>query len=153
MRAKKDMKEVLKPYVRKWKWEGGVDALLEYWFGDGAASQEMSEIVKDLRNRNIKLVLCTNNEKRRINFMLRKLSLDALFDFIVASYNVGATKPDRKMLKSVIEISGYEPREIAFFDDDAGHVKAAAKVGMRAFVFKNTKDFRKKLDVLLESKR
>lgn len=149
LEGKKDMKEVLKLYIRKWEWKKGINALLEYWFDDGTANQEMLEVVKQLRNRNIKLVLCTNNEKYRMDYMIRKLSLDKLFDFIIASHEIGATKPDEKVFRFIIGILGLEPHEMVFFDNDTQHVKAAANAGMQAFVFKGMEDFRKIVDILI----
>jgi HAD superfamily hydrolase (TIGR01509 family) len=77
--------------------------------------------------------------------------LDKKFDFLkdfdtrIFSYEVGATKPDEKIFKALIEKTGVRAEEIVFSDDDGKKLEGARKQGITTFVFKGVEDFKQGL--------
>jgi putative hydrolase of the HAD superfamily len=58
--------------------------------------------------------------------------LRARVDGFFSSHELGLVKPDLPAFRRVLELLGGEPTEVAFFDDSAPNVEAAAAVGMHA---------------------
>ena len=54
-----------------------------------------------------------------------------LFDHVVISTHVGATKPDARMYRAVIDVFGARPGDCLFVDDNPAKVEAACAQGMR----------------------
>ena len=69
-----DLKEIIKPYLKRWGWKKSVDELLEYWFeNENHIDERVIEVIKKLRAIGIKCYLATNQEKYRTQY-LRKHS-------------------------------------------------------------------------------
>jgi len=145
---KVDMKEALKKYLQKWKWTQGVDKLLKYWYEEGGLNKEMINIIKKLRKRGIICILCTNNEKYRMNYIKKKYKIDEIFDYIITSCDIGVRKPNKRMLDKILEITKLRQEEIVFFDDKQEVVDAIKELGFVSLIYKDMDDFKKKLGVL-----
>jgi putative hydrolase of the HAD superfamily len=62
---------------------------------------------------------------------------DGLFDAIVFSNEVGATKPDRRMFQTVLAQLQIGPQQAMFIDDRAHNVAGAQALGMHAVQFQS----------------
>ena len=60
--------------------------------------------------------------------------LQVLFDHRFLSYELGLVKPDREVYEHAADALGLPPGAVAFLDDNALNVDAAAEVGMQAAV-------------------
>jgi len=119
--GKADLKEELAKYVDKWNWDKGVDALIEYWFDDehNVVDEKFKQIIKDLREKDIKCYLATNNEKYRTDYLTDKRGLGEWFDKIFSSAYIGYKKPDPEFFQSILDESGViEKINITYWDDD-----------------------------------
>ena len=56
----------------------------------------------------------------------------------VLSFEVGATKPDKRIFTRAIEAAGVAPERIFYVDDLAGHVAAARSLGIDAVQYTST---------------
>ena len=54
-----------------------------------------------------------------------------LFEHVVISTHVGATKPDARMFRAVIDAFGARPEDCLFVDDNPANVEAACAQGMK----------------------
>ncbi|HET6631019.1 MAG TPA: HAD family phosphatase [Woeseiaceae bacterium] len=63
-------------------------------------------------------------------------ALAGLFDLELLSFRTGLLKPDRAAFEQVLEVCGCSPREILFFDDNPGNVRAAESCGIEAYLSK-----------------
>ena len=54
-----------------------------------------------------------------------------LFDHIVISTHVGATKPDPRMYRAAVEAFDARPEDCLFVDDNPANVEAALRMGMK----------------------
>lgn len=67
------------------------------------------------------------------------------FDRLYISCRLGKGKRDATLFDDVIADLGLAPAQIAFIDDDPGHVQRANARGLRAFVFRDEADCRQRL--------
>ncbi|PKL09830.1 MAG: haloacid dehalogenase [Spirochaetae bacterium HGW-Spirochaetae-7] len=59
----------------------------------------------------------------------------ACFDAVYASHRMGVIKPDPAFWHCILDAESCEPNEAFFTDDDAGNVRAAGELGLRAQLF------------------
>ncbi len=141
-KGEKDLKKELSKYLEKWKWKGSVEELMDYWFSDGYMDKEMVEFIEQLKSKGIKCIMCTNNEKYRIKYLREQHNIDKLFDAVVASCEVGARKPDKKIFDEVVKQAGFPAEEILFCDDQKKNTKKAKEYGFKTHLFRNITDFK-----------
>jgi putative hydrolase of the HAD superfamily len=68
--------------------------------------------------------------------------IDAYFDKIYASYQIGCTKPDPEIFDFMFKDSGMIPSETLFIDDGEANIEMGAKLGMKTYLAKNGEDLR-----------
>lgn len=62
--------------------------------------------------------------------------LDAYFEQVYLSHEIGMRKPDREIFEFVIRQNNLSPQNTLFIDDTAGHLKGAEKTGLRTYHLK-----------------
>lgn len=139
--GKKDLKEALLPYLPKWKWQGSVDELLEFWFSESYRDEEVVKIIENIKKSGIACILSTKQEKYRVEYFKNELGLGKLFDFIVSSHKIGCFKDNPEFYKEILKlIPAIKPEEVLFFDDREKNIKAAESLGIKSILFTNIKD-------------
>ncbi len=68
-----------------------------------------------------------------------------IFDPIVLSWEVGSSKPQRRIFEVLIEALSLDPAEILLIDDVAANITAAREAGMQGLLFTDTETLRKDL--------
>jgi epoxide hydrolase-like predicted phosphatase len=76
--------------------------------------------------------------------------IDALFDVVVISGEVGLRKPDPGIFTLTIEKLGRRPEECVFVDDHPGHLKAAQEAGMTTLLHKDPAGTIREVEALLK---
>ncbi len=72
-----------------------------------------------------------------------------LFDDMVFSFEVGATKPDPKIYKTAIERLGVKAEETVFVDDVETYCLSARKLGLHAITYKDFDQMKTELQKIL----
>jgi putative hydrolase of the HAD superfamily len=91
------------------------------------------ERIRALRAEGYRTGIITNNIREAAETWRTMVDLDALFDVVVDSSEVGMRKPDPRIYRHALELLGGIPPERAVFLDDAeGNVAGARAVGMHA---------------------
>jgi epoxide hydrolase-like predicted phosphatase len=70
------------------------------------------------------------------------------FDSIFVSSDLGLRKPDPAAFTLVARYTGFEPKEVLFFDDSPENVEGARMVGMQAVIVHSIDDVRRALSQL-----
>jgi len=142
--GRKDLKEVILPYLPKWKWAGTIDELLHFWFAESyRLDDEAINLLKKNKNLGKILVLATNQEKYRVDFMKNEMGLEKVFDFVISSHETGCFKDNPEFYKQIFKLlPEIKPSEILFFDDREKNIKAAESVGIKAKLYKNLNDLK-----------
>ena len=152
LHGKKDLKEEIQPFLKKWKWKGTADAFLEYWFRFGIElHQDVYDSVTKLRSQGLIVCLATNQEKYRTEFLIEKFSYDKLFDEIFSSSSLGCFKTVPEGLNKIYETLNkkygeIDRSEIMYWDDRVGNVKQVTDEGFNGQQFTDYESFREVLD-------
>ncbi len=138
-----DIREALKPYLKRWEFPGDVDEFLKIWFEYGEFDEEMLELIRELKGP-VRCILGTNNEKNRMDYYKE---LD-VFDALVSSYMVGKIKPEKEFMDFLVKKAGCKKEEILFCDDKPGFIKIAEDYGFRTHYYTDIENFKKTLEEL-----
>ncbi len=142
--GKKDLRDILPPYLAHWKWHGSVDAFMQYWFeSEQKIDEALIDYIQKLRARNIHCYVATNQEKNRIEYMLKNVGFADSFDGIFASSHIGHKKPTLQFYEMVVASLKLKKDQILFWDDSEKNVAAAKHFGIHAHVYTTFDDFMK----------
>lgn len=75
--------------------------------------------------------------------------LTAYFEKLYLSYQIGCTKPDRRIFEFMLTDSKMQPEETLFVDDGASNIAAGRELGMYTFQPENGSDWSDELAKLL----
>lgn len=128
-----DLKESIAPYLPSFGWTGTADEFLDYWFrAEHRLNEELVQYIGKLREAGIPVVLATNQEKYRSQYMLEHMGFDAVFDKIYSSAHLGLKKPTAEFFARVVEDMNVNKAEILFWDDDQRNIAGATEYGLQA---------------------
>jgi epoxide hydrolase-like predicted phosphatase len=120
---------------------GGFDLsrLRELFFERLLPNTPMIEFVRELRGRDVRAALLTNNVREWEPLWRGKLpEVEELFDVIVDSAFVGLRKPDPAIYTLTLErLGGVEPERCVFVDDVELNCDTARELGMEAIRFES----------------
>jgi len=145
--GKKDLKEVIVPYLKKWGWGKGADTFFDNWFSlESKIDKDLIKYIKGLRSKGVLCFLATNNEKYRFQYMMDVMGLKNVFDKAYASAHLGSKKPEQEFFAKIFkELKNIKKNEILFVDDHPSNIKAAKNFGINAELYTTFKDFKKKM--------
>jgi putative hydrolase of the HAD superfamily len=146
-----DLKQALLPYLKKWGWKKSVDEFLLYWFkSEHYLDKALIKYVKQLRKIGIRCYIATDNEQYRTAYLKKEMKLENVFDGIYSSAILKARKIDTTFFyKLMLCIKQSNKDEVLFWDDDMENVNAAKSFGIKAEVYTNLADFKKKMKVYM----
>jgi putative hydrolase of the HAD superfamily len=100
----------------------------------------MIDFLGDLRERGLRLAMCTNNV-REWEPLWRPMipAIDELFETVVDSGFVGTRKPEPEIYGIVLERMEVDGPECVFVDDLEINCAAAAEAGMHPIRFRETR--------------
>jgi putative hydrolase of the HAD superfamily len=109
----------------------------EIYFEALHANEPMLDLMRELRDRGLRMAILTNNVREWEELWRSKLPLDEIFELVVDSAWVGMRKPDHKIYLLTIDRlgDGLVPAECLFVDDNELNVEAARELGMTAVQF------------------
>lgn len=135
-----DLKEVLPPYLEKWRWPHSLDEFLARWFeSERTIDSELAAHIRRLRAAGAPCYLATNQERYRAAYMRNEMGLGALFDDLFVSAHLGVAKPDPTFFatvsRAIDHAHGIPPTRIFFWDDAPANVEAAQAAGWQAKLY------------------
>lgn len=108
----------------------------EIYFDALHANEAMLELMQELREREYRMAILTNNVREWEELWRAKLPVDDIFELVVDSAWVGMRKPDPRIYHLTVErLGGLEMHEHLFIDDNADNIRAARELGMHAVHF------------------
>jgi epoxide hydrolase-like predicted phosphatase len=123
--------------------EGLVDRLFEAI----RLEEDMFELVERARNGGYQTALLSNSWGTGLYPRSR---IDALFDVVVISGEVGLRKPDPDIFTLTVEQLGRKPEECVFVDDHPGHLVAAQEAGMTTVLHRDPAGTIREVEELLK---
>jgi len=103
--------------------------------------EKVVDVVKQIKKLGYKTCLCSNNFEARIKELNAKFDFLEDFDVQIFSYDVGATKPDKKIFEELVKSSGVKPNEILYSDDSPEKLEGAKELGINVFVYQSFDQF------------
>lgn len=141
--GKSDLKDVLPKHFSNWGWSGTIEELLEYWFRQGSAVDEVVRgVVEQLREHDVPVYLATDQERHRADYMRIHMGYGDLLNGIYASSEVGYKKASKEFWENVCEDLELSDRASALFWDDRNeNVEVARSAGLTVHQFTAKDDF------------
>ena len=90
--------------------------------------------VEELRRGGVRAGLVTNNDRGAFAALAPELDLDAMFDAVVFSSDVGVAKPDLRIFSFAFRSIGADAHRVPFLDDNGRNVDTASAMGMQGVV-------------------
>lgn len=113
-------------------------------------NESVQKIMKRLSDSH-RMVLLSNTDTMRFNFVKKNFPEILFFDEYVLSFEEGRMKPDPEIYKTALLKGNSKPEETVFIDDREENIRAAVSLGMKAILYDftntNLKDELKKLGI------
>jgi putative hydrolase of the HAD superfamily len=111
----------------------------EIYFEALHANEPMLDLMRELRDRGMRMAILTNNVREWEELWRSKLPVDEIFELIVDSAWVGLRKPDPAIYLLTIDRldADLAPSDCLFVDDNELNVEAARELGMTAIQFRS----------------
>jgi putative hydrolase of the HAD superfamily len=106
----------------------------EVYFSHLHANDPMIDLMRELRDRGLRMAMLTNNVREWEPLWRAKLPVDEIFEIVVDSAFVGMRKPEREIYELTLERlgDGLRPEECVFIDDVDVNCAMAVELGMTA---------------------
>ena len=108
------------------------------WLSRVSIDQSVLSLMSKLKPT-YKLGLLSNSQSQLIREILSAHELEHFFDEIVVSSEIGMIKPDPNIFRSMLAKLEVESNQAVFIDDNLHNVTAAEHVGIKSFLFTESK--------------
>lgn len=127
--------------VSEWKLDKSWEEVVKLMIAGYNVNEDVVEVVGSLREKGYKTAVCSNNFPARVNGLQEKFGFLDNFDVSVFSYEVGVTKPDKKIFEALVEKSQVEPAAVVFADDNIDNLKGVEELGITTFLYEDFDKF------------
>lgn len=92
-------------------------------------------LLEKLKKRGIKIIICTDGEKKLQEYKIQKCGLNEYISECVAADEIGCRKPNREIFDCCIRRSGFKANELLYFGDDyEKDIIGARNAGIKAIL-------------------
>ena len=104
--------------------------------------KEVSEVLKSLKDKNLKLAILSNGTPSLLNELVKSNNLENVFDDIFSIEEVGVYKPDSKVYDIPIKKYNIKKNEVAFLSANTWDVSGGGNYGFNSiWVNRNSNTF------------
>lgn len=115
---------------------------------DKKINKELLDIIKELKKKNYKIALLSNNSVELRQKLIDQNIID-LFDTIIISSEVGHQKPQPEIFEILFDKLGVHSNEVIFIDDTSQSLLNANDIGYIPLLYVNNEKLKKDLLNLL----
>lgn len=126
-------------------------AFTDQFFGGDVLDHTLVEYIRALKGRVHTGLISNAWEGLRAHLVSEKI-ID-VFDTVIISAEVGATKPDERIYRAALENAGVSAAESVFVDDMRVNIEACERIGMKGVWFRDVREGMAEIDRLLKSKK
>jgi len=139
------------PYFGKWGLKLTREQFFNFWFNTEKKVPELVELVKQIKEKGIKLFILSNNFAERANYYKKNFPfLRETFDKVYYSWQTGFVKPDLQAFRNLLSEQKLEPEECIYFDNSKENIEAGKSLGIKSFIFEDIKGFKKNMAELIK---
>jgi putative hydrolase of the HAD superfamily len=110
-----------------------LEGFRDVYFSHLHPNEPMIELMRELRDRGLRMAMLTNNVREWEPLWRAKLPVDEIFEVVVDSAFVGMRKPEREIYELTLERLGdVRAEECVFVDDVDVNCAMAVELGMTA---------------------
>lgn len=102
------------------------------------AADGLPELVKSLKEMNIKMAVATGGPKENVNFVMEKTGLRSYFEHIVDDSHVTRGKPNPDIFLLAAELLKKKPSDCIVFEDSVHGIEAAIAANMKVIALTTT---------------
>ncbi len=124
---------------------GGVVSDGDYYTEPIRVRKGIPELIANLKSKDYKVALLTNQNGDVADFLDQKLGLDKLFPVRIASGKIGVKKPDPKIYEYALKKMGSAPQRTFMIDDQLENLTGAKKAGVNGIHFQNVEQVAKQI--------
>jgi putative hydrolase of the HAD superfamily len=110
----------------------------ERYFANLHPNEQMIDYMRSLRDRGLRLAICTNNVREWESRWRAMLPIDEIFDVVVDSAFVGTRKPEPRIYEITLERVRASPDTAVFIDDVEHNVETARTLGIHGVWFRSS---------------
>jgi beta-phosphoglucomutase family hydrolase len=133
--------ELIKKYKLNTTFERVFDEKEEFMFKllekETRPTKGVIELLKKLKRKGIKLGIASSSHRKLIEYILRRLDIVRLFDFVVSAEDIVHSKPNPEIFLRSARGLRVEPVECLVVEDAKLGVEAAKNAGMRVVGYRN----------------
>ena len=104
---------------------------------DAEPTRGVLPFMQELKRRGIRLAVGSSSPKRLVNYVLKKLNIVSLLDYIVTAEDVEHGKPNPEIFLKVARELGFKPSQCLVIEDARLGVEAAKRAGMKCIGYRN----------------
>jgi HAD superfamily hydrolase (TIGR01509 family) len=104
---------------------------------DQCLMNNVSKTLSELKRRNYKLIITSNNSRFNIERMISMCRLDGLFDGIISEEAVERRKPDPDIYLKAIALAAHSKEECIAVEDSTHGILAAKNAGLKVIAQKD----------------
>jgi putative hydrolase of the HAD superfamily len=120
-----------------------LEGFREVWFEHLHPNEPMIELMRELRDRGLRMAILTNNIREWEPLWRAKLPVDEIFELVVDSAFVGMRKPEPEIYELTLERLGdVRAEECLFVDDLDVNCTTAAGLGMTVVQYRDPEQAR-----------
>lgn len=120
---------------------GNVRAAEEWGSQPFQADEDVLDLADELRANGIRTAILTNGTDT-IQAEAAEMNLDAHFEAVFNSAEIGWTKPEARAFQNVLDAMQLAPHEVFFTDDSASKLAGAERLGMPTHLFAGVEGLR-----------
>lgn len=110
--------------------------LRDYWFeNDSMLNQPLLAWVAAHRSAGHRVMLATNQDRSRANYLMTHLGLSMHCDGIYASGHIGLAKPDPGFFAHIENAEARRPSDLFLIDDSPKNIAAARAAGWQGHLY------------------
>ena len=121
--------------ISEWKLNKSSQEIVALMINGYDINKNVVETIKKLREKGYKTAICSNNFPARVKGLQERFGFLDNFDVAVFSFEVGASKPDKRIFEVLINKSGTEANSIVFADDNPDNLSGAKDTGITTFLY------------------
>lgn len=132
------------PYLKEWKINLTRDEFFDFWFEDEKDNPEVITLAKEVKAKDIKIFILSNNFKERTDYLEQKFNFfKEVINKTYYSWQIGFLKSSNKSFGKILSENQLQPAECLYFDDDQENIEVANKLGINSFLFKDAEQARR----------